>query len=351
LAAFVAGLLFALPSPLFGIPMPSRLLYAFVPAFRVLSRWDFLLITALVPLAALGLQVVWRALARRSVAIAAVAVALAMVVSFFELALHPARPRFRSTPAPAEFEAVKKTPPGILAEYPLGYSDVFRLWQRVHGRRLVNGAPPGSAADTARLRLLDPTQPGTAEALSLLGVTSIGINPGAHVDTEVLPGDPRADKGYKLVGRFPDGASVWDVVAAPAPAFVTLAGGFGLPRREQDGSVDAPFVGSGGVGAIDIAAKSPGLVNLTFQASPPAGSQRVLRLDDGSGHEQQFTLSGPSTVSVLVQVPQGQSQLLVKTDPAPTSEADAIFVSLPRAEAATGTPALQAQLLSSDPGF
>ena len=350
-AAFVAGLLFALPSPLLGIPMPARLLYAFVPAFRVLSRWDFLLITALAPLAALGLQVVWRALARRSVALAASAVLLAMVVSFLELALHPAQPRFRSTPAPAEFEAVKKTPPGILAEYPLGYSDVFRLWQRVHGRRLVNGAPPGSAADTARMMLLDPAQPGTAEALALLGVTAVGINPGAHVDAEVLPGNLAADRRYKLVGRFADGASVWDVVAAPAPAFVTLAGGFGLPRREQDGSVDAPFVGSGGVGAIGLAARSPGLVNLTFQASPPAGSRRVLRLDDGSGHEQQFPLQGPSTVSVLVQVPRGRSQLLVKTDPAPTSEADAIFVSLPHAEAATGTPALQAQLISSDPGF
>jgi hypothetical protein len=41
----------------------------------------------------------------------------------------------------------------------------------------------------------------------------------------------------------------------------------------------------------------------------------------------------------------------VKTDPAPTSEADAIFVSLPHAERATGTPTLQAQPISPDPGF
>jgi hypothetical protein len=74
-------------------------------------------------------------------------------------------------------------------------------------------------------------------------------------------------------------------------------------------------------------------VNLTFQASPPAGSQRVLRARRRLGpRSSRFTLQGPSTVSVLVQVPRGQSQLLVKTDPAPTSEADAIFVSLPRAE-------------------
>src|SRR5205807_2969969 len=127
-------------------------------------------------------------------------------------------------PPPPEYAAVRETPYGILADYPLGYSDVFRLWQRVHGHPLMNGARPNTPADTARLMLLEPTQPGTAEALSLLGVTAIGIHPHAHVDAEVLPGNPSKDKDYRLVGRFPEGASVWDVVAPAAPAFVTLAG-------------------------------------------------------------------------------------------------------------------------------
>jgi len=321
-----------------------------VPAFRVLSRWDFLLITALVPLAALGLQTIWRALARRSVAVAGAVVGIAMIVSFLELALHPAQARFRSVPTPPEYAAVRQTPLGILAEYPLGYSDIFRLWQRVHGRPLVNGAPPGSAADTARLMLLDPTQPGTAEALSLLGVTAVAIHPGAHVDAEVLPRDPAHDKGYKLVGRFADGASVWRVTATPAPAFVTLAG-FAPPRAEQNGRVVYPFVTSGGVGAIGIAAKTAGIVNLVFDARPPPGSRRVLRIADSSEHDRPFTLQGWTRVSVLVQVPRGQSQLLIKTDPPATSEADAIVVSVPRAERATGAPALRAPQISADPGF
>ena len=351
LAAFIGGLLFAAPSPLAGIPMPSRLLYEVVPAFRVLSRWDFLLITALVPLAALGLQSVWRALARRNVVVAVSVVGAAMVISFLELALHPAQPRFRASPAPPEFAAVRNTPTGILAEYPLGYSDVFRMWQRVHGHPLANGAPPGSPADSARLMLLDPTQPGTAEALSLLGVTAVGINPGAHVDAEVLPRDPAGDKGYKLVGRFPDGASLWDVVARPAPAFVTLPGGFAAPRRERNGSVVYPFISPGGVGVIDIAAQTAGVVKLVLEVKPPKGSRRDLRVGDSAGHEQAFMLQGWRRVSVLVQIPRGQSQLLIKTDPPATSEADAVTVSVPRAERATGTPALQAQLISPDPGF
>jgi O-antigen/teichoic acid export membrane protein len=352
-AAVIGGLVFATPSPLlfFGhkLVMPSRLLFELVPAFRVVSRWDFLLMAALIPLAALGLQVVWRALRRRRAAVAVAAVGVAMVVSFLELALHPGQPRFRSAPPPPEFVAVNETPNGILADYPLGYSDVFRLWQNAHGHPLVNGAPPDSPADSARLMLLDPTQPGTAEALSLLGVTAIGLNPGAHVDAEVLPGNPAQDKGYRLVGRFPDGASLWDVVAPAAPAFVTLAG-FAPPVRKGNGIVVYPFIASSGVGAMEIAAKKASVVRLVFKALPPGGSTRVLRLSDNT-HEQAFTLRGWSTVSVPVQVPRGRSQLLVKTDPAATSTTDAIDVSVPRTEPATATPALQAQLLDPDPGF
>jgi len=199
--------------------------------------------------------------------------------------------------------------------------------------------------------LLDPTQAGTGEALSLLGVTALGINPRAHVDAEILPGNPAGDKRYKLVGRFPDGASVWQVVAPPAPAFVTLPGGFAAPRREQDGRVVYPFIAAGGVGAIGIAAKTPGVVNLVFDARPPAGSKRALRIDDSTGHEQTFTLEGLTKVSVPVQVARGQSQLLIKTDPPATSQADAILVSVPRAERATSPPALQAEPISADPGF
>jgi hypothetical protein len=330
---------------------PARLLFALVPAFRVLSRWDFLLMTALVPLAAFGLQVVWRSLARRHVLLAVAAVGAAMAFSFLELAIHPTHWRFRTVPVPPEYAAVKETPRGILADYPLGYSDVFRLWQRVHDRPLLNGAPPGTAADQARLMLLDPTQPGTPEALALLGVTAIGVHPGAQVDAEVLPRDPRGNPGYRLIGRFPDGASVWDVVAQAEPAFVTLPGGFATPQREANGLVGYPFISTAGVGVLDLAAQTPGLVRLVLDARPPAGAAtRVLRIADPYG-EQAFTLHGWTRVSVLVEVPRGQSQLLVKTDPAPTSPADAIVVAAPRTEHATGQPKLHAELTSPSPGF
>ena len=85
-AAFVAAFLFALPSPihLFGhdVWAPSRILYAALPAFRVPSRWDPMLMTALVPLAALGLQRFSNNLAARGRHVAFGVVTAAVAVSF-----------------------------------------------------------------------------------------------------------------------------------------------------------------------------------------------------------------------------------------------------------------------------
>jgi O-antigen/teichoic acid export membrane protein len=353
-AVFVVGFLFALPSPinLFGhdIWAPSRVLYAVLPAVRVPSRWAPLLMTALVPLAALGLQWVTHHVARYGRHLSLGVIGAAVVLSFVELAIHPAERRFRTVPLPPEYAADERTPPGILDEYPLGYSDVYRLGQRRHGRPLLNGAPPETPADSARLMLLDPTEPGTAEDLSLLEVSTIAIHPGAHVDAEVPPNVPEGSAAYKLVGRFANGSSVWQVLAKPAPAFVTLPGGFASPKRTTEGFIGYALVSSAGVGVIELSARSASVVRLVFAAFDPNGKQRTLRLSDGQC-EESFSVVGKTRVSVLVAVPRGRAQLLLKMDPAPTSEEDTVVISAPRAEKAGGQAQLQPATLSADPGF
>jgi O-antigen/teichoic acid export membrane protein len=357
LAVVLVGLVFAAPSPidLFGhqLWMPSRLLWEAVPAFRVPSRWTPLVMTALIPLAALGLQALWRRLSRpgtRARLLPVTAVALAMVISFVELTITPAERRFRTVPVPAEYAAVKQTPRGILAEYPLGKSDIYRFWQRTHGRPIVNGADAATTADEARLVLLDPRDAGTAEKLALLGVTAIVVHKHATVDVEVAPRLPTAGEGYAPVAHFSDGSSVWRVVARPAGAFVTLPGGFAPPRSDAQGRVGYPLVSTAGVGVIQLRAKRSGVVRLTFAAEPAGSAAATLRVADGQ-KEQAFKLHGRTQISLDVQVPIGVSQLLVKTDPAPTSEANAILFSAPLAARSSGQPSLHAQGISADPGF
>jgi hypothetical protein len=67
--------------------------------------------------------------------------------------------------------------------------------------------------------------------------------------------------------------------------------------------------------------------------------------------ELSFPLDSRTRVSALVAVPSGRSYLFVKTDPAATSEADAIVVADAHARSAAGEPALEAVPISDDPGF
>jgi len=357
----IAALMLAWPSPVGGVWMPSRLLWEVAPAVRVPARWVVVAMTALVPLAALALQATWTRLDRRSrrsrgIAIAPVAlVALAMVFSFLELTISPARPRFR-TNLPAEYEALERTPRGILVEYPLrpGTDNLskYTFWQQYHGRPLLNGAPGSTPAGDARDVLVDPAVPGAAAELSLLGVTAIVTHRNALSFDESVPGvaNPNWGRGYALVARIPDGASVWRVIAPPAPALVTLPNGFGSAEPPEGGVVGYPLISPSGVGYFGLRAKEPGIVRLTFDAQPPEASEKVLRVAD-NGAERPFTLHGRTPISVLVQIPRGYSFLLVKTDPPPTSEADAIVFSAARAERASGTPDLHALPVEDDPGF
>jgi hypothetical protein len=158
----------------------------------------------------------------------------------------------------------------------------------------------------------------------------------------VPPREPKPADGYRLVERAPHGASVWDVVANPEPAFVTLAG-FAAPQRTPHGFIGYTFAATSGAGAIQFAARSAATVRLFFTAVPPAGKTSVVRFD-ASNQEQTVTLNGQTAVSILVAVPRGQSQLFVKTS-------DPIVISTPRTETSSAQPALQAELVSSSPGI
>jgi hypothetical protein len=356
-ATGVAGVVLAAPSPVvvFGhdVVMPSRLLFEVIPAFRVPSRWIPLVMTALVPLGALALQSTWNALRRpgRLQVVPVTLVAVAMLVSLLELTVPPAEPLVRTT-LPPEYEALARTRVGILAEYPLVEDPDKLFWQREHGRPVVSSLAFGTPANEARRVLVDPGAPGTANALALLGVTAVVTYADALDFVDGVPDVPNASwgPGYELVARTPNGSSVWRVVAPAAPVLVTLPGGFGDPMPPTDGVVGYPLISPAGVGTIELTAKAPSVARLVFDATAPAGEQRVLRLGDAE-HERSYTLAGRTRVSVLVEIPRGRSYVLVKTDPAATSEQDAVVLSAPRAKTAAEEPELRAVPISPDPGF
>jgi len=359
----VVSLLLALPSPVtvFGVHvwMPSRLLWAVVTPFRVPSRWVVVAMAALVPLGALALQEGTNRLSQRGrqwhgIRLAPVAlVAAAMVLSFIELGINPNTSRLSTRDVPPEYTALKRTRPGILAEYPLVQNNDYVFWQIVHHRRVLDNEAFGTPADDARRALVDPRTPGTAQQLALLGVTAMITHPTAlNYAPKDNPRVPNASwgPGYQLVARTPDGTSVWRVVAQPAPALVTPGDGLSGPVRLPGGVVGFPLTSPSGVGYIGLRALRPQVIRLSFDAQPPKGKQQVLRVADAST-EGKVPLAGLTHVSVLVQVPRGDSLLLLKTDPAATSAADAIVLSAMHADRSSGQPQLHAILQDPDPGF
>ena len=99
---------------------------------------------------------------------------------------------------------------------------------------------------------------------------------------------------------------------------------------------------------MELRAKTAGVIRLVFDATSPAGSHQ-LRIADKQG-DHAYPLSGVTHIDVNVQVPRGVSQLLLKVDPPATSENDAVVLSQPRAEPASGA-AVQSIPTSPDPGF
>jgi hypothetical protein len=118
----------------------------------------------------------------------------------------------------------------------------------------------------------------------------------------------------------------------------------------SDGQIGFALVSSAGVGELQIAARDGGVVRLSFDVVPPKGGSRKLRVADATS-EQSFTVTGRLRIVVNVEVPRGLSRLLVKVDPAATSEKDAVFLTAPQALRAAGPAVLHAQPVSASPGF
>jgi O-antigen/teichoic acid export membrane protein len=344
------ALLLALPSPFAGLTWtPSRVLWEVVPTLRVPSRWVAVAMTALVPLAAIGLERTRNTLerrvpqTRRRTASAALVVA-AMAVTTAELFVPVQNKVTRTVPVPAFYDAVEQAPDGLLAEYPLRRSDVDTFWQRVHGRPLVGGAPWGTFANDVERTLVDPDAPGTAERLALLGVTAI-VTPADAMDFASTdpPDVPRESwgPGYELAGRAED-TSVWRVTAQPAPALATLPSeSFVEGVVDEDGFVGHPLTGQTGV--LELWSPRAGVVRLVVDAVPQ-GATRTLEVRGRTGRVV-FPLAGRTRVATTVRVPRGRSRLDLRIEPAQQAGEFPLHLSAPWTEAATGPPALVARPL------
>jgi hypothetical protein len=203
--------------------------------------------------------------------------------------------------------------------------------------------------------LVDPAAPGTAPALSLLGVTSIVTRSTTYDwNDRVRIRDRKSyGQGYELVRAFPGDLRVWRVVAPAAPAVaayrLTYAGG--PARAKPDGFVAYPLLGR--VAHIDLYAKREGQSTLRFDVrSSVVGALRVT----GASGSRTFRLGPHTSVSIPLSIPRGKSTLKLELLRVPASElrtTRGVLLSSTWFARATGRgkPVLRATRLSRNPGF
>ncbi|MBA2567924.1 MAG: hypothetical protein H0V11_01110 [Actinobacteria bacterium] len=325
-AVILVAVLFSLPSPLpgTGITMPSEAIWRFVPQFRVPSRFVVIVLTALLPLAAFGLEGLRRRAAalpgppRLAKAVSFAVCVVAFAVSSLELAIDPEPATADVGSAPSLYRAVRAAPPGALVEYPLvrsdqGVNSEYLFWQRIHERALVNGAQLGTFADRVGQTLIDPVSPETAPSLAALGVSTIVVRANTYAFSGTREGPQDVGPGYRLIGRFPVDTSLWRVVAKRAPAIATFAAGFshaeslvGQPTSRWMIASDADVL---------IYTWRPGTYEAEFLLSS-YGRARVVRVR-GRNSSELFGVGAPRRVKVRVRLPRGHSILRLSARPGP----------------------------------
>ena len=215
---------------LFKIYFPSFFMYKVLPMFRAYARFGILLMLCVSVLAGFGIKFVLERYKKFSKKI--IFISIILVVILFEFNNIPP---FRvtdldaKTPEVYRWLADKKGDFPII-EYPLGeggageeYKNLdYFLYQRVHHKRLINGAMPGTYAFGIKKRIRKITDPRTPGILKWLGAKYVVVHLNLYRQIssrqamEVIGEVPNLRKlqGFKFVGKFED-AEVYEVTAEP----------------------------------------------------------------------------------------------------------------------------------------
>ncbi|HJW83982.1 MAG TPA: YfhO family protein [Anaerolineae bacterium] len=161
------------------LPTPSYFLAEALPMFRAYTRIGGLATVAVSALAAVGVsQVLERWPQRRNW----ITLLTSAAVLFDFLNVPPARSLDLSQ-IPAEYEWLAAQAGDFIAiEYPLYPGDAYArmarylFYQRIHNKRLFNGALPDTQADELRKQIVDVTDPGVPAVLRELGIRYVLIH-------------------------------------------------------------------------------------------------------------------------------------------------------------------------------
>lgn len=171
------------------VPMPSYLAFALASKFRAVCRFGILVDFFIAGTAAVSLSYLSERMTRSRFGI--LSAALVLMTAFEYWAVSPGSVLAVDPPPPAYQWLSRQPGDFLIAEYPMMPADeaafgTYLFWQRVHGKRMVNGA---SKMDVEAWRLYEHVQdwgnPETVRFLKEVGVRYVLVHPRMYAEGQI----------------------------------------------------------------------------------------------------------------------------------------------------------------------
>lgn len=160
------------------ISFPSRVMYKLLPMFRAYCRFGVVLMLSVAVLAGLQWSRLLRRVRSRSVGLALTVGICAVVL--FEFWNWPPYKVIDVSRAPQAYTWLKAQPDtAVVAEYPLDVeapNEMYKFYQIFHGKKIINGALPGTPAFESVQNLARLSDPATVRKLQERGVTYVVVH-------------------------------------------------------------------------------------------------------------------------------------------------------------------------------
>ncbi|MQY69883.1 MAG: hypothetical protein GH145_03345, partial [Firmicutes bacterium] len=177
----------------FRILFPSYFMYKILPMFRVYARFGIVVMLCVSVLTGIGLASILGKIKNTKKRRFFLSVVFLLI--FIEFAPTLPAPMVNAVNPPPVYEWLAKQKGDFtVAEYPLENDQDYFFWQRIHQKRLVNGAQPETYADEVRKEIVDILKPETPGILKFLETRYVILHPDKYLKSEDVP----------VIGEVPD---------------------------------------------------------------------------------------------------------------------------------------------------
>jgi hypothetical protein len=294
--AGAVAFLFSMPptASVLGVKLyfPSYFLFKILPQFRAYARFGMIVVMCVAVLAGYGIALLEKANVFGKLKVAAVALLMGLILLEFTIV-----PPFYSldTSATTDYYRWLKSRPGqpAAAIYPMFVQGDFKNYeyffqQRIHQKKLVNGAGENTDAETYRQSILGLYEPQTPSLLKTLGTKYVMIIPSLFL----VPATPhmnypfpvkidysRLPAGLVEVKKFPD-CRVYEVTAPPAVFIPLFGSGVYQAYVDPDGATWHPATREAVIG-IESKLKRPAACDIKLRVMSARSQSAVTFLLNG----------------------------------------------------------------------